>query len=136
MNFALTILDIFLDVLHLTIIAINGVGWLIPRWRMTHAVVIHVTAISWLGVGLVVGNIGYCFLTDWQWQVKSALGEGGLSSSYIVYVFQRFFGVTLSRTTADFGAATVFVVSLVAAWRFLYTMARERGLLSKGREPP
>jgi hypothetical protein len=35
---------------------------------------------------------GYCFLTDWHYQVLQRLGERGMPSSYIAFLLQKFTG--------------------------------------------
>ncbi|HYH55178.1 MAG TPA: DUF2784 family protein, partial [Anseongella sp.] len=73
------------------------------------------TAASWLLLGIWYG-IGYCPLTDWQWQVKERLGESGLPASFIKYFADRVSGRDISAslinllTAVCFAAAAAFSV--------------------------
>ena len=113
-------MNLVLEVFHIGLILVNSLAWLWPKTRLLHAWAINLTAVSWLGVGAWVGNIGYCFLTDIQWGIKRELGEENLPHSYIVYIFDEFLGLQISRTMADMGAAIVFAFSLLYSWRYLY----------------
>ena len=84
--------DILLTLLHLAVIGFNLCGWIWQKTRRLHLVVITVTAACWFILGIWYG-VGYCPITDWQWQVKEKLGESNLPSSFIKYfadeLFQR-----------------------------------------------
>jgi len=105
-------LDILLYIFHLLIIAINVFGWISPRFRPVQRIVLLLTTISWLGLGLYFG-IGYCFLTDWHWDIKRHLGETHIPPSFIQYVLREQLGLSFSDSLVDFGTAAVFVLILV-----------------------
>jgi hypothetical protein len=80
----LRLADISLTVLHLVVIGFNLFGWIWPRTRRAHLIVVAATAFCWLVPGIRFG-IGYCPITDWQWQVKAKLGEHHLPPSFITW---------------------------------------------------
>ncbi len=77
-------LDIFLSFAHLAILVFNLFGWIWPSTRKLHLVVVLTTAFCWLVLGIWYG-IGYCPITDWQWQLKAKLGETNLPNSFVTY---------------------------------------------------
>jgi len=109
LNYLLSFLDAFLLFLHLAVILFNLVGWIWPSTRRLHQVFVVGTALSWFGGGIFYGW-GYCFLTDWHWQVKRELGETNLPSSFIKYLADNFFCLGLSPSWADFITGLVFAL--------------------------
>ena len=109
----LPLLDGFLTFLHLAIILFNLFGW-IPRYtRTAHLISIIVTAASWFLLGIWFG-MGYCPITDWQWQVKEKLGETNLPSSFIKYYADKITGsnidpILIDRITAGCFAGAAIV---------------------------
>jgi hypothetical protein len=77
-------LDIFLTILHLCVLLFNLFGWIWPKTRKAHLVVVLITAFCWLVLGIWYG-IGYCPITDWQWQVKEKMGVHNLPNSFVTY---------------------------------------------------
>ena len=109
----LSLLDGFLTFLHLAIILFNLFGW-IPRYtRKAHLISIIVTAASWFLLGIWFG-IGYCPITDLQWQIKERLGEGNLPGSFIKYYADKITGtkmdpVLIDRITVGCFAGAAFI---------------------------
>ena len=85
---ALAIADTFFHFLHLFVIVANLTFWMSKRTLRLSQIILSLTAISWFGFGLFYGW-GYCFLTDWHWQIKEARGETDLPLSYIEYLIQQ-----------------------------------------------
>ncbi|MBN7799493.1 DUF2784 domain-containing protein [Algoriphagus aestuariicola] len=110
----LNLLDYFLTVLHLLIIGLNLLGWIWPTTRRLHLWCVLMTAASWLGLGIWFG-IGYCPLTDWQWQVKSKLGETDLPNSFIKYWIDRMAGIDADPVTIDVATAISFALVFLIA---------------------
>ncbi|WP_242091987.1 DUF2784 domain-containing protein [Aestuariivivens sediminicola] len=102
----LRILDLFFFVFHTIVILFNVFGWLIPRWRLANLIVLSLTAFSWFILGIWYGW-GYCFCTDWHWQVRELLGYSNMSTSYIHFLLLQLTGVDLSVSFVD--SATVFI---------------------------
>ena len=84
-------LDIVLTLLHFIIIGFNLFGWIFPATRKAHFICILATGASWFLLGIWFG-IGYCPITDWQWQVKTKLGEHNLPASFITYYADKLTG--------------------------------------------
>ncbi len=94
-------LNIFYTILHLLIITFNLFGWYFTKTRKLHLIVIGSTIVAWLLIGMYVGNIGYCPLTDWHWDVKRQLGERQLPSSFVKYIIDKSFSVDSNRYWVD-----------------------------------
>ena len=98
-------LDAFYTFIHLVIIGFNLFGWIWPRTRKLHLVVVSLTLISWFILGIWFGW-GYCPVTDWQWDVKEKLGEKNLPASFIKYFADRISG-------KDFDPGMVNMITLI-----------------------
>jgi hypothetical protein len=85
----LVLLDWFFTALHLMVTGFNLFGWIPKMTRRVHRWCVGVTAFCWLGGGLYVGNIGYCPLTDWHWDIKAQRGELPLPNSFITYLLNK-----------------------------------------------
>ena len=113
----LQFLDIFLDVFHTGLVLFILLGWISSKAREAHFWVLTGTLIAWLIVGAWIGTIGYCPITDWQWDIKRALGETRLPSSFIKYKLDMILGTNLNRHLVDtitgIGMASV---TLIAGW--------------------
>ena len=105
-------LDYLFVAFHTGLISFNATGWIWRRTRRWHLLCIVATWASWLGLGLVYG-LGYCPCTDWHWQVKRALGETELPSSYIKYYFDKLTGQEWNAATVDTGVMLAGLVVLV-----------------------
>ena len=110
----LVLLDIVLFTVHVVVIGINSFAWLFRKTRKLHLVVIVTTAFSWFIIGLWYG-MGYCFLTDWEWEIKRQLGETNLPSSFVHYLVNRSLGLSISEGTLDFLTGAVFAIALVGS---------------------
>jgi len=64
----------------------------------------------WFVLGIFYG-IGYCPLTDWHWQVLEKSGNSSQVNSYIQYLIERLFDLSVSARTVD----TVTLISYVTA---------------------
>ena len=83
--------DILLTIVHLAIIFFNLFGWIFKVTRKAHIISIILTAASWFLLGIWFG-IGYCPITDWQWEVKENLGERNISDNFIEYFVEKVSG--------------------------------------------
>lgn len=108
----LALLDWLLHFLHIAVILINTTFWIWPKTLRLAQVMLVLTAISWFGFGVAYG-FGYCFLTDWQWQVKEKLGETGLPQSYIKYALDSLTEKDWSPVLVDSLTVLVFVISVI-----------------------
>ncbi|RYY07148.1 MAG: DUF2784 domain-containing protein [Sphingobacteriaceae bacterium] len=102
--------DFLFTVLHLTIIGFNLFGWIWKPARKLHLVLILLTAVSWFGLGFWFG-LGYCPITDWQWQVKEKLGEHNLPNSFIKYYADQITGISVRASLIDVLTALSFFLA-------------------------
>src|SRR5688500_16060744 len=109
--------DVFFTILHLVIIGFNMFGWIWPATRRAHLVTILLTGASWFLLGIWFG-IGYCPITDWQWQVKEKLGEKNLPSSFIKYFGDKLTGMDLDSSLVNSITLVTFLVALVLSCYF------------------
>jgi hypothetical protein len=93
----LQVLDILLTIVHVSIIIFNVFGWIPKRTRRAHLVSILLTAASWFILGIWYGT-GYCPFTEWQWKVKTQLGEKGLPSNFVEYYMEKIAGRDISSS--------------------------------------
>ena len=113
----LSILDFIFLWLHIIIIVFNLFGWAWVKTRKIHLFVVAGTLFSWIILGFKYG-FGYCFLTDWHWEVKYKLGETNLPASFIKYFLDHFMFFDLPARTVDiitvacFGAAIAMAIYL------------------------
>ncbi len=106
----LHLLDILLTLVHLLIISFNLFGWMWPATRRAHFICVLLTGASWFLLGIWLG-IGYCPVTDWQWQVKEQLGEHHLPNSFIKYYADKITGLNYPSSIIDAVTAICFIVS-------------------------
>ncbi|RXJ49750.1 DUF2784 family protein [Gelidibacter gilvus] len=91
MDFGLNIANFIFYVFHTGLILFNLLGWLHPKLRKLNLFSLLVTFGSWFLLGLWKGW-GYCFLTDWHYQVLRSLGERDMPSSYIAFLVEKLTG--------------------------------------------
>ncbi len=104
--------DIFFLVFHSSLILFNLFGWIWKKTRKLNLVTLLLTGFSWVGLGIFYGW-GYCFLTDWHWQVLENLGVNNLPGSYVQYLLYRVLGIDVSATTADYLTVVLFFIALI-----------------------
>ena len=110
-------LDGLLTVAHFAIVFFNLFAWIPAYTRKAHLVSITLTAASWFLLGIWFG-MGYCPITEWQWQIKERLGETNLPDSFIKYYGDKITGLNLdpgfinTLTAACFAGAAVISLYL------------------------
>jgi hypothetical protein len=102
-----SILDILFVVFHTGIIIFSLTGWIWKKTRRLNLIILGIIGSSWLFLGLLVGTLGYCPLTDWHFNVLEKLGKTDLPNSYVKYLADRL-------TCKDFNAHLVDSVTLTA----------------------
>ena len=123
-------LDILLTIAHLLLIGFNLFGWIWPATRKAHLICLLVTAGSWIILSPWYG-LGYCPLTDWQWQVKEKLGEENLPASFIKYFADKVTGLHYNTDFID----SVTLFSLIGAFILsLYFNFLHRRFLEKNKK--
>ena len=93
-------LDILFTLLHLVIIFFNLLGWIFPSTLRLHFYSIMLTVFCWVILGIWYG-VGYCPITDWQWQIKEKLGETNLPNSFIKYAADSVTGRNINADIID-----------------------------------
>lgn len=76
-------------------------------------IVLFLTGASWLILGLIVGTLGYCPLTDWHFNILYKLGEKDFPASYIKYLTDRLTGLDISSSLVDRITLWAFIGALV-----------------------
>jgi hypothetical protein len=112
------VLDILLTILHVLVICFNLIGWIWKKTRKLHRWVVLATALSWIGLGPWKGW-GYCFLTDWHWEVKENRGITGLPNSFIKYAVDAISGMDVDASVVDIMTAVTFAVIVCITIFFL-----------------
>jgi hypothetical protein len=110
------IIDIFFVIFHSSVVLFNLFGWIWKRTRIYNLVTLVLTGISWLFLGLIVGSLGYCPLTDWHFNVLEKLGKTDLPDSYMKYLADRITGLDVNASLVDkatlYTFLAVFIISL------------------------
>ncbi|MEM9671598.1 MAG: DUF2784 domain-containing protein [Cyclobacteriaceae bacterium] len=105
--------------LHVLVIGFNLTGWIWNSTRRIHLILVLLTVFSWLILGFWYG-FGYCFLTDWHWEVKRALGQQHLPNSFITYLVNYQLGFSIPIQVIDMSTAITFVsIIIVSGYRNL-----------------
>ena len=118
------ILDIFFVVFHSSLVIFNIFGWVFRKTRRLNLITLILTGSSWLFLGLLVGTLGYCPLTDWHFRILEKMGKTNLPFSYMKYLFDRITGLNIDEKLVDKLTLAVFVAALTASiifntWDFL-----------------
>ena len=108
------VLDIFFVVFHTSLILFNLFGWIWKRTRKLNLIILSLTGASWLFLGLIVGTLGYCPLTDWHFSVLEKLGKTDIPNSYIKYLADRLTGMDFNTAVVD----NVTLFAFLAAFAF------------------
>lgn len=86
-NFWLHLGNWFFIIFHTGLIVFNIFGWIFKKTRKLHLFTLSVTLFSWLVLGIWKG-FGYCFLTDWHYNILRQLGKTNLPDSYIFFLVE------------------------------------------------
>jgi hypothetical protein len=113
----LKLLDILLTLVHFIIIGFNLLGWIWKRTRQLHFIVVCTTAACWFILGIWFG-IGYCPITDWDWQIKEKLGEHDLPNSFIKYYADMIVGHSVNANLIDILTAAGFFMAAILSVYF------------------
>jgi len=113
----LRFLDILLSFTHIALIGFNLLGWIWKRTRRAHLITIALTGASWFVLGIWFG-MGYCPITDWQWQVKEKLGERDLPNSFIKYMADKITGHDFDASFIDMVTLSCFIAAIVLSVYF------------------
>ena len=106
---SLQLQDFLFTLLHLLVIGFNLFAWLWKKTLRAYLISVILTALSWFVLGIWYG-IGYCPITDWQWDVKRQLGERDLPNSFIKYFVDKLTGTNIDAYFIDVATAITFAV--------------------------
>jgi hypothetical protein len=87
------------------------VGWAFPKTRKLHLITLSLTAFSWFILGIWYGW-GFCFCTQWHWEVRRKLGFTDESNSYIHFLILKVTGINLSEDLVEKGTLIVFLICI------------------------
>lgn len=104
------IANIFFFVFHVTLIIFNLFGWISKKLRKWNLVSLALTAFSWIILGIFYG-FGYCFLTDWHWQIREKLGYSTDSNSYIHFLITKLTSISIEEKVVDIFTAIFFFIA-------------------------
>lgn len=106
------IADTFFFAFHICLIVFNLFGWMFKSLCKWNLITLGLTAFSWFVLGAFYG-FGYCFLTDWHWQIRDELGYPNPFNSYIYFLITTVFSITVSEQLVDILTGTLFFAALV-----------------------
>lgn len=107
-------LDIFFLIFHSLLIVFNLFGWLFRALLRLNLLALSLTAFSWFVLGIFYGW-GYCFLTDWHWEVLYVLDKYPPENSYVQYILRRLLNIKISANFADILTAVLFFASFTTS---------------------
>lgn len=125
------ILDIFFVVFHTSLTLFNLFGWIWKKTRLANLITLGITGSSWLFLGLIVGMLGYCPLTDWHFAILYKLGKTDLPISYIKYLTDRLTGLDVNETLVDKATLYCFIAALAISLFLNIKDFRKRRLKKK-----
>lgn len=120
-------LNIFFFVFHTLFTLFNITGWLFRATRKWNLVTLLLTAFSWFVLGIWYGW-GYCFCTDWHWDVREKLGFHDQQNSYIHFLLLKLTGINFNEDLVNNVTLIVFVISLIMS---IWLNLRDRKKLKK-----
>jgi Protein of Unknown function (DUF2784) len=110
----LVILDVLLTIFHLIIICFNLLGWIWKPTKKIHFWFAMITLFCWVVLGIWYG-LGYCPITDWQWNIKAQLGEQDLPASFIKYFVDKITGLNVNSNLIDICTVLFFLLAIIAS---------------------
>jgi hypothetical protein len=85
------------------------VGWAFPKTRKMHLITLSLTVFSWFILGIWFGW-GFCFCTEWHWEVRRKLGFTDESNSYIHFLILKVTGINLPEKLVETTTLVVFLI--------------------------
>ena len=103
-------LNIFFFVFHTLLMLFNCFGWAWKKTRRWNLLTLLLTAGSWFIVGIWKGW-GYCYCTDWHWDVREKMGLYDQSTSYVHFLLLKLTGIDFNKQLVDNVTLIVFFLS-------------------------
>jgi hypothetical protein len=129
----LAVLNIAFFVFHTSLIVFNVFGWMFKRTRKWNLLCLIVTLAGWTVLGIWYG-VGYCFCTDWHWQVREAMGIHETADSYIVLLTRNLSGWDPPVSIANAAAMWTFIFALsMSTWLNLWDWRKAERASSDAR---
>ena len=113
-DFWLHFLDIFFLIFHSILILFNLFGWIFKKTRKLHLATVFLTLFSWLILGIWYG-FGFCFCTEWHWQVRYSLGKIPTQASYVQFLVTEITGWDPGYQLAANLTWVLFAAAILAA---------------------
>jgi hypothetical protein len=108
------IANYFFFIFHIVLIFFNLFGWIVTRWRKWNLITLSLTAFSWFVLGIFYG-FGYCFLTDWHWQIRERLGLSTAAHSYITFLIDEMTGISVNEKLVEICTGIFFFVAFAVS---------------------
>lgn len=105
-------LNYFFFCFHTSLVVFNTLGWIFRKTRKWNLITLLLTAFSWFVLGIWYGW-GYCFCTDWHWNIRRHLGYHDKSNSYIHFLALKLTSINFQPQLVDTITVLVFFTSLV-----------------------
>ena len=118
------VLNYFFFASHVCMIVFVLTGWVFRRARKAHLVLLLLIAFSWFGLRLCFG-FGYCFWTDWHWQVREKLGLANTPASFVKLLIDSLTGLDADPGIVDGLTCAVFLAALCLS--VVLNLRREHG---------
>ena len=112
----------FFFIFHVVLIFFNLIGWIPRKLRKWNLISLCLTAFSWFALGIFYG-FGFCFLTEWHWQIREKLSYPNESKSYIHFLIKELTNVSLDETLVDTFTAIFFSIAFALS---IYVNIRRR----------
>ncbi len=109
-------LNMFFFAFHTLFTLFNMTGWIFKKTRLLHLITMGLTAFSWFVLGIFYG-IGFCFFTEWHWEVLRLLGKPAASRAYIHLLVETILPIQIQEETVIAGTrwGFIFIVAATAA---------------------
>ena len=118
-------LNIFFFVFHTAFTLFNITGWLFRKTRKLNLITLLLTAFSWFVLGIWYGW-GYCFCTQWHWNVREHLGYHDQRRSYIHFLLLKLTGIDFNEKLVENVTLIVFLISLfMSVWMNIRDLRRK-----------
>jgi|TARA_R110000851_G_scaffold61470_1_gene141666 hypothetical protein len=122
----LRIANTFFFVFHTALIIFNLFGWMFAHTRKLNLISLLITFGSWVLLGIWQGW-GYCFLTDWHYEVLRRMGQNSLPGSYIAFLTERITGWLPSTALCNTLTLSLAILALLCSlWVNLISPRRKK----------
>lgn len=113
----LIFLDYFFIIFHTVLILFNLFGWIFKITRKWNLILLLLTVFSWFVLGYFYGW-GYCFCTDWHWDVRHKLGYIDMPNSYVKFLLDFITGLDWNAKLVDILTICFLMISLLLSTFF------------------